>query len=182
MRRALLLDRDGIINHDDGYVHRIADCRFVEGIFDLAADFTNRGYALVIVTNQSGIGRGLYGERDFAALMDWMKAEFARADAPIAGVYHCPYHPTEGIGAYRVDSFYRKPHPGMLLQAAQDLDLDLNGSWCLGDQMADIESGRAAGVGTLVLVDRNAGETVWRGDYWAVPDLFAVRALVARRG
>lgn len=182
MQRALILDRDGVINHDSGYMHKIADCRFIDGIFELATDFARRGFLLVIATNQSGIGRGYYGEQDFAILMNWMKAQFAAAGAPIAAVYHCPYHPTEGIGPYRADSACRKPNPGMLLQAAADLDLDPVTSWCLGDRMEDIEAGRAASVGTLVRLDASAGETVRCGDHWVAPTLAAVRALLARVG
>jgi D-glycero-D-manno-heptose 1,7-bisphosphate phosphatase len=181
LRPALFLDRDGVINHDNGYVHRITDCRFIDGIFDLAADFSARGYAIVIVTNQSGIGRGFFSEEDFVVLMDWMTHEFVRAHAPIAGVYHCPYHPTEGIGRYRVESFWRKPQPGMLLQAAKDLNLDLGASWSLGDRMQDVEAGRAAGVGMLVLLDASARATTRCEDYWVVPGLSAVRTLFAER-
>lgn len=179
-RRGLILDRDGVVNHDSGFLHRIEACRFIDGIFDLARVFTARGFVLVIATNQSGIGRGLYGEDDFAALMRWMKAAFAREGAPLAAVYHCPFHPTAGLGDYRRDSDWRKPRPGMLLQAAADLDLDLARSWCIGDRMSDIEAARAAGVGTLVLYDAAASAVACTGDYWIVPDLAAVAALLAR--
>lgn len=182
MRRALFLDRDGVINHDSGYMHRVADCRFIDGIFDLARDFAGRGFVLVVATNQAGIGRGLFTEQDFSTLMDWMKAEFAARGAPIAAVYHCPHHPTAGIGPYRCDSPWRKPRPGMLLQAAADLELDLGSSWCIGDRMSDIEAGRAAGVGTLVLLDEGSETTAWRGQHWTVPNLAAVHALLAPTG
>ena len=180
MRRALILDRDGVVNHDDGFVHRIADCRFVEGIFELASDFAAAGFAIVIATNQSGIGRGLFGEAEFAALMGWMGAEFAARGAPLAAIYHCPDHPTAGIGPYRRDSARRKPGPGMLLEAAADLGLDLAGSWCVGDRMSDIAAGRAAGVGTLVLFDAAAASAGRREDYWVVPRLGDVRGLRMR--
>jgi D-glycero-D-manno-heptose 1,7-bisphosphate phosphatase len=135
---------------------------------------------LAVVTNQAGIGRGYYGEAEFCVLMDWMKGEFARAGAPLAGIYHCPYHPTDGIGDYRRDSEYRKPRPGMLLQAAADLGLDLTRSWCVGDKESDIEAGRAAGIGTLVLFDAAAASLERHGDYWVVPDLASVVALLDR--
>jgi D-glycero-D-manno-heptose 1,7-bisphosphate phosphatase len=176
-RPALILDRDGVVNHDDGYVFRAAECRFVDGVFALAAAFAAQGFALVIATNQSGIGRGYYGEAEFAAFMTWMKGEFASRGAPIDAVYHCPYHPTEGQGAYRRDSDWRKPRPGMLLQAAIDLGLDLPRSWAVGDKLTDIEAGRAAGVGTLILFDPAAHGVERCGDYWVVPDLASVPAL-----
>jgi len=180
MARGLILDRDGVVNHDPGYVHRIADIRFIDGIFDLASAFTARGFRIVIATNQSGIGRGLYGEADFALLMDWMRAEFARHGAPLAGVYHCPDHPTEGKGVYRRDTPRRKPGPGMILEAAADLGLDLAASWCVGDKDSDMAAGRAARVGTLVLYEPAAAAVERRGDLWVVPDLASVAALLAR--
>ena len=175
---ALILDRDGVVNHDIGYLHRREDCVFVEDIFTLARAFAVRGYAIVIATNQSGIGRGLYGEAEFAALMAWMKAEFAAQGAAIAAVYHCPDHPTEGRGAYRRDSDWRKPKPGMLLQAAVDLGLDLARSWCVGDKMSDIEAGRAAGVRHLVLFDPAAPQVGRRADHWIVPRLVWIVGLL----
>ena len=99
--RGLILDRDGVINEDSGYLHGIEECRFVDGIFDLTAAFAARGFAIVIASNQSGIGRGFYTEADFERLMAWMTGEFARRGVAVAGVYHCPDHPTEGVGRYR---------------------------------------------------------------------------------
>lgn len=180
LRRGLFLDRDGVVNHDPGYLHRIEDCRFVAGIFGLARAFAERGFALVIATNQSGIGRGFYGEADFDRLMTWMKGEFARHRAPLDGVYHCPDHPTAGLGRYRRDSDWRKPRPGMLLQAAADLGLDLARSWCVGDKETDIAAGRAAGIPDLVLYDPAAAAVARHADYWVVPRLDAVCALIER--
>ena len=154
LKAGLLLDRDGVINEDVDYLHRIEDCRFFDGIFEMAGAFVSRGYVLAIVTNQSGIGRGLYSEEQFEQLMRWMQGEFAHRGITIAAVYHCPDHPTEGIGAYRRENPWRKPGPGMLLQAAADLELDLSRSWCIGDRASDIEAGKAAGIGTLVRLDR----------------------------
>ncbi len=177
-RRGLILDRDGVINHDTGYVHRIEECRFIDGIFAMTAAFTARGFAIVIATNQSGIGRGLYGEADFAALMNWMRGEFARRGVILAGIYHCPDHPTEGIGAYRRDNPRRKPGPGMLLQAAHDLDLDLARSWTIGNAPGDIAAGRAAGIGTLICYDPLAPKPARCEDFWIVPRLADAAALL----
>lgn len=179
-RPALILDRDGVINDDYGYVHRIEQCRFVDGIFDLAAAFAARGFAIIIATNQAGIGRGFYTEQDFTALMGWIVAEFARRGIAIAGVYHCPDHPTEGIGPYRRDNPWRKPGPGMLLQAAADHDLDLARSWSVGDKPSDIDAGRAARVGILVLYDPSAPSVAWREDHWVVPRLGDIVPLLSQ--
>ena len=177
-RRGLLLDRDGVVNHDTGYVARVADCRFLDGIFALTRAFAARGFAIVIVTNQSGIGRGYYSEDDFAEVMDWMRGEFARHGVDVAAVYHCPDHPTAGIGPYRRDNPSRKPGPGMLLQAAADLSLDLGRSWTIGDKPSDVAAGRAAGIGTLVLLDPTIRAARRDGDLWRVPDLAAVTVLL----
>ena len=177
-RRGLILDRDGVINRDTGYVHRIADCCFTEGIFAMTAAFAARGFAIVIATNQSGIGRGLYGEAEYTALMDWIRAEFGRNGVAIAASYHCPDHPTAGIGAYRRDNPWRKPRPGMMLQAAIDLSLDLKRSWTVGDRDSDIAAGRAAGVGRLVRYDPLAPAVERREDFWVVPRLADVTALL----
>ena len=178
--RGLILDRDGVINEDTGYLHRIEDCRFVDGIFELTAGFAQRGFTIVIASNQSGIGRGYYTEADFQRLMAWMTGEFGRRGAAIAGVYHCPDHPTEGVGPYRRANPWRKPGPGMLLEAAKDLDLDLARSWTVGDQMSDIEAGRSAGVGTLVRYDPLAPAVARCQDFWIVPRLRAILELLAR--
>ncbi|MDB5411438.1 MAG: family hydrolase [Rhodospirillales bacterium] len=177
-RPALLLDRDGVINVDTGYLHRIEDCRFVDGIFDLVGQFAARGFTVIIVTNQAGIGRGYFGEAEFATLMNWMRFEFLRHGITIAGVYHCPDHPTEGIGIYRRDNPWRKPGPGMFLQAAVDHGLDLARSWSIGDKASDIEAGRAAGVGTLVLFDPAAAAVGRIDDAWVVPRLADVSELL----
>ncbi|MBF0272879.1 MAG: HAD family hydrolase [Magnetococcales bacterium] len=154
MQRALFLDRDGVINEDRGYVHRIEEVAFVAGIFDLTRQACALGYRLVVVTNQSGIGRGLYTEEQFHRLTAWMHGEFARQDAPIDRVYFSPYHPTEGVGVYRREDPSRKPGPGMILAARDELQLDLAGSLLIGDRLSDIQAGIAAGVGSNLLLAR----------------------------
>lgn len=148
--RALFLDRDGVVNVDRHYVHRIEDFEFVPGIFELCRCASELGFKLVVVTNQAGIGRGYYTEAAFQALTEWMLGEFRARGIEIAAVYHCPFHPTAGVGAYRRESFDRKPHPGMLLRAARDLGLYLSRSVFVGDKDSDMEAGRAAGVGHLI--------------------------------
>ena len=178
-RRALILDRDGVINHDLGYVHRIEDCRFIDGIFAMAKAFAERGFAIVIATNQAGIGRGLYGEAEYDALRDFIAAEFGRHGVAIAAAYHCPDHPTEGVGRYRRENPWRKPGPGMILQAAIDLGLDLAGSWMVGDKESDIAAGRAAGGGRLLRYDPAAPSVERREDFWVIPRLADAAALLA---
>jgi D-glycero-D-manno-heptose 1,7-bisphosphate phosphatase len=158
LARALFLDRDGVINVEKNYVHRVEDFEFMPGIFELCRRAGELGYLLVVVTNQAGIGRGFYTEADFQRLTEWMVAAFGDAGVAISRVYHCPYHPTAGFGAYRQDSFDRKPRPGMLLKARDDLNLDLARSVLIGDKDSDMLAGRAAGVGQLIkLVPAGAG-------------------------
>lgn len=152
MRAALFLDRDGVINVEKGYVHRNEDIEFVDGIFALCKAAKNAGLAIVVVTNQAGIGRGYYTETQFSALMDWMRDLFVEQGVALDAVYHCPFHPEHGVGDYKADSFDRKPNPGMILRAQADLNIDLAASYLIGDKASDILAARAAGVGTAVLL------------------------------
>lgn len=149
--RALFLDRDGVINVDCGYLYRPDQVVFVEGIFDLCRHAHGLGYQIVVVTNQSGIGRGYFSEADFQTLTNWMEGVFAEQGCPITRVYFCPYHPTAGLGPYRRDSSWRKPAPGMVLAAAQELNLDLMNSVLVGDRPRDIAAAHTAGVGCTLL-------------------------------
>lgn len=151
-RAAAFLDRDGVINLDRGYVFRREDFEFVPGVLEGARRLHDLGYALAVVTNQSGIGRGLYTEDDFHRLTDWMRQAFAAAGAPLAGVYFCPHHPTAAVGHYRRECHCRKPAPGMLVDAARALGIDLATSVLFGDRASDLEAARTAGVPHRVLL------------------------------
>jgi D-glycero-D-manno-heptose 1,7-bisphosphate phosphatase len=151
-RRAAFLDRDGVINLDHGYVVRREDFAFVPGTLAAARCLHEAGWALVVVTNQSGIGRGLYTEADYYALDAWMRAEFAATGAPLAATYFCPHHPRDAQGAYLRECDCRKPAPGMLLAAARDLNLDLAASAMFGDKPSDLAAARAAGVPLRLLL------------------------------
>jgi len=151
MAKALLLDRDGVINEDHGYVCKVEDFHFIDGIFDLCRTARDNDFVLILVVNQAGIGRGYYDEAQFHRLTDWMKQQFDARGVPIEAVYFCPYHPTAGVGRYRRVSSWRKPAPGMLLQAAKDHDLDLASSAMIGNAPTDMEAAAAAGVGLKLL-------------------------------
>ncbi|MBM4229343.1 MAG: HAD family hydrolase [Gammaproteobacteria bacterium] len=148
---AVFLDRDGVINHDHGYVHKREDFDFIDDIFDLAREAYHRHYKIIVVTNQAGIARGYYSEDQFHKLTDWMCEQFSAAGAPIDKVYFSPYHPIAGLGHYLKDDFSRKPHPGMFLQSQEELSIDLSRSVLIGDKCSDIQAGIAAGVGTNLL-------------------------------
>ena len=142
--RALFLDRDGVINQEVGYLHKAEQILWVPGIFDLCRTAQKLGYALVVVTNQAGIGRGFYTQADFDELTSWMKQEFATRGTPLAAVYSCPFHPEHGLGDYKREHEDRKPNTGMLLRAARDLSLDLRQSVLVGDRCSDIAAANAA--------------------------------------
>lgn len=159
MTRAVFLDRDGVINLDRAYVHRWEDFEFVPGALDAAARLSAAGWALVVVTNQSGIARGYYTEEDYQALTQRMVAAFAAHGAPLAAVYHCPHHPSGRVAALAMDCDCRKPAPGMLLRAAREHDLSLAESMMIGDKPSDIAAARAAGVGRAYLVASDNAES-----------------------
>lgn len=150
-RAALFLDRDGVINVDHAYVSRQENFEFVDGIFELCRSAKQLGLLICVVTNQAGIGRGYYTEKDFLELTDWMCGVFREEGTEIDRVYFCPTHPEHGIGKYKTDSPFRKPGPGMISQAAEELGIDLANSILVGDKETDIQAGIAAGVGCNLL-------------------------------
>ncbi|AOK15893.1 D,D-heptose 1,7-bisphosphate phosphatase [Burkholderia cepacia] len=151
---ALFLDRDGVINVDTGYLHRPEECRFVPGIFELVGAANRAGYRVLIVTNQSGVGRGYFSEEVFRSFTEWMIGEFKRRGLSIDGVYFCPHHPDAPLDAYRVACACRKPEPGMFLSARDEFDVDMHRSIMVGDSRTDIEAAHAGGVGrAFLLVD-----------------------------
>jgi D-glycero-D-manno-heptose 1,7-bisphosphate phosphatase len=149
---AVFLDRDGVINQDTGYVASVDDFHFIDGAIEALQLLKKKGYCLVVVTNQSGIARGLFTEKQFMHLTEWMDWSLADRDVDLDGIYYCPHHPTEGEAPYRQVCECRKPAPGMLLDAAKELDIDLASSYMVGDKGADMQAAKAAGVMHKVLV------------------------------
>jgi rfaE bifunctional protein nucleotidyltransferase chain/domain len=152
LRKAAFLDRDGVINQDRAYVHRWEDFEFVPGAIDGMRRLQQAGYAIVIVTNQSGLARGYYTEAQYEALTASLREELARKGVKLDGIYHCPHHPKGKVAALAIDCDCRKPAPGMVLRAARELCLSLPASILIGDKPSDIEAARAAGVGCAYLV------------------------------
>lgn len=149
LKPALFLDRDGVINEERDYVYKKEDIAFVDGIFELAAAARAAGYLIIVVTNQSGIGRGYYSEDDFHSLMGWMAEQFAARGSGLDAVYFSPFHPEHGVGPYKASTDCRKPAPGMILQAAREHGVDRAASILVGDSPRDIEAGFRGGVGKL---------------------------------
>ena len=170
MNKALFLDRDGIINVEQGYVYCRKDLRFQEGIFELCRAAQTLGYLLLVVTNQAGIARGYYTESEFLELTEWMVHKFAEQQIQIARVYYCPYHPIHGLGAYKYDSSDRKPKAGMLLRARVDFNLDLTSSVLIGDKLSDVYAAEAAGVGTKILLRPGIAAIEMQANRWYISD------------
>ena len=160
LRKAAFLDRDGVINKDKAYVHRWEDFEFVPGAVEGMRRLQEAGYALVIVTNQSGLARGYYTEAQYQALTASLRQELSRQGVELEGVYHCPHHPKGSVPALSIDCGCRKPSPGLLLQAARELNLSLSDSLLVGDKPGDIEAARAAGVGRAYQVQSDNPESV----------------------
>lgn len=149
---AIFLDRDGTLNVDHGYVHEIDNFQFIDGTIEALQELKKMGFALVVVTNQSGIARGMFTEDQFMKLTEWMDWSLADRDVDLDGIYFCPHHPEGSVEAYRQQCDCRKPQPGMLLSAQEELDIDMASSYIVGDKVEDMLAGQAAGVGTKVLV------------------------------
>ena len=146
LRRAIFLDRDGTLNKDTGYVHRKEDWHWLPGVVEALKRFHAVGYALVVVSNQSGLARGMY---DLAALHEleaWINADLEAKGAAIDAWYYCPHLP-EITGPCSC----RKPAPGLILRAAEEMGLDLARSWMVGDRVRDVEAGLAAGCRCVLL-------------------------------
>ena len=145
------MDRDGTINHERNYLYQIEEFEFIAEVPQALKTLQDAGFLLVVVSNQSGVARGYFSLQDVDRLNQHMLQQLAQSQVAIDGIYICPHHPTAGIGEFRKDCDCRKGRPGMLLQAAEDLNIDLHRSWMIGDKLSDIEAGFAAGCRSLLV-------------------------------
>jgi D-glycero-D-manno-heptose 1,7-bisphosphate phosphatase len=150
-RPAVFLDRDGTLNRDSGYVWRIADFRWLPGAVNAVRALNRGGYYVFVVTNQSGVARGLYDEAAIRDLHDWMNGELRAAGARIDDIRFCPHHPEASVAAYRRVCSCRKPAAGMLLDLMQAWPVIRQGSVMIGDRDSDAAAGRAAGLLSAVV-------------------------------
>ncbi len=141
MAKALFLDRDGTINIDRAYVHAKEDFTFIDGVFEFCRKAQEKGYLIIVITNQSGIARGYYTEADYKRLTDWMLGEFADRGVVVTDVFHCP----------SLSGPDRKPESGMFLKARDKYSIDMSASVNIGDKQRDVEAGERAGVGVNLL-------------------------------
>jgi D-glycero-D-manno-heptose 1,7-bisphosphate phosphatase len=155
---ALFLDRDGVVVEETEYLSRAEDVAITPGAAAVIAEANRSNIPVVLVTNQSGIGRGYYGWGEFVAVQNTISSHLEAAGARLDAVYACPHHPT-GKGVFlHLDHPARKPNPGMILRAAFDLSLDLQKSWLVGDKTIDIEAAKRAGLAGAMLVMTGYGE------------------------
>ncbi len=146
MKRFVFLDRDGTLVRDPGYVHRLEDYELLPGVVEGLRRLRAAGFELAIVTNQSGIGRGLFDEADFQRFQEHLLADLAQQGVPIAGTFHCPHRPEEHCPC-------RKPLPGLLERARDELGADLETSWMIGDSERDVDAAAAAGLQGAVQIE-----------------------------
>jgi D-glycero-D-manno-heptose 1,7-bisphosphate phosphatase len=171
-RPALFLDRDGVLNEDLGYVYRWEDFRWIDGAREVVAAFNRAGWLVIVVTNQSGVGRGYYSEDDVHVLHGRMIEELGAAGARIDAFYHAPQHPEAQIDHYRhPDPPDRKPNPGMLLTAIAEWPIDPEQSFLVGDKVSDIEAATRAGVRGLLFPGGNLSHFLREQPDFAAIDL-----------
>lgn len=143
MNKALFLDRDGVINVDYGHVYRIEDFDIYPGIIPLVKKYIEEGYLVVVVSNQAGIAKGMYTEKDLQIIDEHMKKEFIKSGVKIDASYYCVHGPNDNCSC-------RKPKPGLIYKAQKELNIDLEKSVLIGDKMSDLEAGYTAGIKKLM--------------------------------
>jgi D-glycero-D-manno-heptose 1,7-bisphosphate phosphatase len=156
----VFLDRDGVINQDVGHLCSTADFAFMPGMPDAIRLLNDAGWLVIVITNQAGIGRGKYTEGEYRSFESWIDEQLAEAGAHVDATYHCPHHPTAGVGEYRRECDCRKPAPGMLLRAIAEWEPDVGRSFMLGDKASDLEAAAAAGVRGVAYRGGNAHDLV----------------------
>ena len=183
----IFLDRDGTLIEEAHFLRVPEQVRLIPGAAPAVRALNQADFLVVVVTNQSGVARGLFDESAVHAVHRHLAELLTAEGASVQGFYYCPHHPAEGVGAYQVDCGCRKPKPGMLLRAAADFDLDLSRSWMIGDKVDDLEAGAAAGCRTMLVRTGHGQEVAGQldatrlrliGIYPALPE--AVEVILSR--
>ncbi|MHC4394549.1 MAG: D-glycero-alpha-D-manno-heptose-1,7-bisphosphate 7-phosphatase [Planctomycetota bacterium] len=149
--KAIFLDRDDTLIEDPGYVNNPDQVELLGGVPEALIEFRAMGYKLIVISNQSGVARGIITEKALDAIHDRLKQLLTEKGAHLDGIYYCPYHPEGVVRKYTKESENRKPNPGMLLKAADEMDIDLSLSWAIGDSGRDVEAGLRAGCKTILI-------------------------------
>lgn len=183
-QRAVFLDRDGVLNNDPPhFAHRLDQLSLIPRSGEAVRLLKNKGYLLVIISNQSGVARGYYGEEQVEIFNNALLTELRKYGGDIDAICYCPHHPDATVEKYRTDCDCRKPKPGMILRVAHEYDIDLENSFVVGDKWSDIEAGRNAGCRSILVLTGH-GSDEWRkiipGDCFIASDLFeaAVKYIV----
>lgn len=150
-KRAVFLDRDGVINEDCNYTHKVSQLRLILKADEAIKILNDLGFLTVVATNQAGIAYGLYHEDDMHKFHQALSKQLAKKNARIDAFYFCPHHPQKGLGVYKIDCACRKPKIGMFTQAAADLQINLKRSFIIGDKWSDIEAGQKCGLKTVMV-------------------------------
>ena len=199
MITAVFLDRDNTLIHNDGDLGDPEEVRLIKGAASAIASLRGLGYKIVVVSNQGGVARGKFKESDVEAVHQRIKELVKTTSGSVIDrFYFCPYHPKGKIKKYRSEHPWRKPNPGMLLQAAKDLQLDLGHSWMIGDQLRDVQAATAAGVRAILLGDEAEQTPTGEGDtkdgknpseseadsppYWVATNLIEAVRVIAKQG
>ena len=143
--KTIFLDRDGVINKEINYLHKIEDFEFIDGVFEACQYLQSLEYKIIVITNQSGISRGLYTKNDYQIITKWMVSQFMKNNISILDTFYCPHLPDSGCNC-------RKPKPGMLLNAKNKYDIDMKKSWMIGDKETDITAAISSGITNTILV------------------------------
>jgi D,D-heptose 1,7-bisphosphate phosphatase len=160
---AVFLDRDGTINEEVGYLDSLDKLRVIPSAYEAIRLINVSGMKALVITNQAGVAKGFFTEEFVNLINERLQADLLRMGASIDKFYYCPHHPTEGIGIYLRECSCRKPAPGMLLNAAQELNIDLTQSYLIGDRFRDMEAGRKVGV-RGILVKTGFGQGLLQDD------------------
>jgi len=170
--KTIFLDRDGVVNKEVDYLYKIDDFKFIDGVFDACLFFQGLNYKIIIISNQSGIGRGFYSDKDYHILTNWMIERFKANGVSILDTYYCPHLPNSSCNC-------RKPKAGMFYEAIDQYDIDLEMSWMIGDKETDIKAANLAGIENTILVrsghsinERNSNAKYIIGSIKSSIDLF----------
>lgn len=175
--KVVFLDRDGTINVEKNYLYKIEDFEYIDGAIEALKLLLQYGYLLVIITNQSGIARGYYTEKQCQELNDWMLADLAKEGIDIAKIYYCPHHPNGIIPEYKKNCDCRKPNVGLFRQAEKELQIDMNKSYAIGDKMRDLAICDVSGV-TGILLGSISGQVLPKDGYLCSNLLQAARLII----
>lgn len=172
--KAIFLDCDGTLIEDPGYINDPEQVKLLEGVPEGLIELRAMGYKLIVVSNQSGVARGFVTEQVLGEIHNRLRQLLSEKGAHLDEIYYCPYHPEGVVRKYRKESDWRKPNPGMLQAAAEEMDIDLGQSWCIGDSSRDVEAGLRVGCKTILVNRLALYKTSYDGPAEPTPDYKSV--------